>query len=449
MNEPEDRHMRNRQAEKHVQAALAGIANRARVSKRHRFGGVYALLNEDLLRWSFYNLNRKAAPGVDGVTWAEYEKDLELNLQGLVNRLKRKAYRARLVRRHYIPKGPGKRRPLGIPVLEDKLVQYGAKMILEAIFEADFMEYSFAYRPNRSAKDAVRELCFRLQFSPFGWLVEADIKGFFDNINHEWMLKMLEERIDDRAFIQLIRKWLKAGILEDIHTVTHPGNGTPQGGVASPILANIYLHYVLDLWFEKVVRKEAKGECLLMRYADDFVGAFRYKTDAERFFSKGLKERTAKFFLELAEEKTRMIRFTRYEVHESESFEFLGFEFQWGQDRNKRAHVKRRTTRKKQRASCREITAWIRKNRHKGLRPLMATLARKLRGHWNYFGVHCNSKSLWEFYSHVCKVVYKWLNRRSQRRSFTWARFTAMLERYNIPKPRITEKPGKRRFSFA
>jgi RNA-directed DNA polymerase len=262
--------MRNRQADEHVQAVLAGIANRARVSKRHRFGGVYTLLNEELLRCSFYNLNRKAAPGVDEVTWADYESNLDINLQALVERLKRKAYRARLVRRHYIPKGNGKRRPLGIPVLEDKLVQHAAKTILEAIYEADFIEYSFAYRPERCAKDAVNELCFRLQFAPVSWVVEADIKGFFDNIDHEWMLRMLEERIDDRAFVRLIGKWLRAGVLEDIHTVTHPGAGTPQGGVISPILANIYLHYVLDLWFEKVVQKEAKGECLLMRYADDF-----------------------------------------------------------------------------------------------------------------------------------------------------------------------------------
>jgi group II intron reverse transcriptase/maturase len=279
--------------------------------------------------------------------------------------------------------------------------------------------------------------------------VEADIEGFFDNIDHEWMLRMLEERIDDRAFVRLIGKWLKAGVLEDIHTVTHPATGTPQGGVISPILANIYLHYALDLWFEKVVRKEAKGECLLMRYADDFVCAFRYKADAERFYHEQLPKRLAKFALASAPEKTRMIRFTRYEVHKSESFEFLGFEFRWGQDRHKRPHVKRRTARKKLRSACREMRAWIKKNRHEGIRPIMATLARKLRGHWNYFGVNYNSKSLWEFYRHACELVYMWLNRRSQRRSFTWARFTAMLERYQIPKPRITEKPPKRRFSYA
>ena len=327
-------------------------------------------------------------------------------------------------------------------------MQHAAKTILEAICEADFVEYSFAYRPERSAKDAASELCFRLQFAPLSWVVEADIKGFFDNIDHEWMLRMLEERINDRAFVRLIGKWLKAGVLEDMHAVSHPATGTPQGGVISPILANIYLHYVLDLWFEKVVKKEAKGECLHMRYADDFVDAFRYKEDAERFYRKQLPERLAKFNLTLAPEKTRMLRFTRYEVYRSERFEFLGFEFRWGQNRHKLPQVKRRTVRKKLRAACREMRAWIEKNRHMGIRPIMATLARKLRGHWNYFGVSHNSKSLWAFYRHACEVVYKWLNRRSQRRSFTWARFSAMLKRYRIPQPRITEKRPKRRYAF-
>jgi RNA-directed DNA polymerase len=428
-----------------MQTVLDGIANRARISKEHRFGGVYTLLNEEFLRWSFYQLNRKAAPGIDGVTWDEYEAELDTNLPNLVDRLKRKTYRTRYVKRHYIPKGGGKRRPLGIPVVEDKLVQYAAKMILESIFEQDFIENSFAYRPNRSAKDAVGELNFKLQFFPLSWVVEADIKGFFDNIDHEWMLRMLEERINDRAFINLIRKWLKAGVLEDIHTVIHPGAGTPQGGVISPILANIYLHFALDLWFERSVKKRVEGECVLVRYADDFVCAFRYKADAERFYNEQLQKRLAKFSLELAPEKTQMMKFTRFEIHKARSFEFLGFEFRWGLNRHMRPQVKRRTARKKQRAACQAMQEWIKKNRNKGLRPMMATLKKKLHGHWNYYGVHHNSKSLWDYYRHTCNVVLKWLNRRSQRRSFSWERFLAMLERYGIPKPRITEKPSKRR----
>lgn len=203
----------------------------------------------------------------------------------------------------------------------------------------------------------------------------------------------------------------------------------------------------MDLWFEKVVQKQAKGECLLIRYADDFVCAFRYKADAERFYNEQLQERLAKFSLEVAPEKTRMLRFTRFEVNKSERFEFLGFEFRWGKNRHKQPQVKRRTVRKKLRAACCELQAWIKKNRHKGLRPFMTTLARKLQGHWNYFGVPHNSKSLWRFYCHAIGLVYKWLNRRSQRRSFTWARLNTMLERYGIPKPSIQAKP-KKRFAY-
>ena len=440
-------HMRNRQAEQHVQAELAGIANRARIDRKHRFGGLYDLLCEEALRGSFYNLNRKAAPGVDEMTWKEYEGNLDENLRQLVGRLKRKAYRARLVRRHYIPKENGKRRPLGILVLEDKLVQHAAKMILEAIYEADFYGYSFAYRPERGAKDAVRELTFRLQFGPFGWVVDADISGFFDNLNHEWMIRMLNERINDGAFTGLILKWLKAGVLEDMQTVTHPATGTPQGGVISPILANIYLHYVLDMWFQKQVQKQSQGQSVMMRYADDFVSAFERKADAERFLEM-LKERLGKFGLTLSAEKTRLVEFTRFEIHRNESFNFLGFEFRWGLDRKRQPHVKRRTMRERLRRALRELAAWLKSERSLGLRPVMRTLAKKLLGHWNYYGVHYNSKSLSEFYQQVCRILFKWLNRRSQRRGYSWGRFKAMLERYQIPKPRIVEPAVKRRFAF-
>ena len=438
--------MRNREAEQHVQTILAGIAKRAKIDKKHRFGGLYSLLNEDALRWSFYNLNRKAAPGVDEVTWAEYESNLDENLRDLASRMKRKAYRARLVRRHYILKDNGKRRPLGIPVLEDKVVQYAAKMVLEAIYEADFYGYSFAYRPERGAKDAVRELTARLQFGPYGWVVDADISGFFDNMNHDWMIRMLNERINDQAFTGLILKWLKAGVLEDMQTVTHPATGTPQGGVISPVLANIYLHYVLDMWFQKRFQKESQGQCVMMRFADDFVSAFQSKADATSFLEQ-LKERLAKFGLTLSEEKTRLVRFTGFQTHQNESFSFLGFEFRWGLDRNRRPHLKQRTMRSRLKRGLRELTAWLKKERSAGLRPMMKTLARKLLGHWNYYGVPYNSRSLGEFYRQACRIVFKWLNRRSQRRGYSWERFNRLLERYKIPRPRITEPAQKRRFS--
>jgi group II intron reverse transcriptase/maturase len=439
--------MRERETEQHIQTVLAGIAHRARIDKQHRFGGLYTLLNKEFLRWCFYQLNRKAMAGVDGQCWEDYERELESNLDGLVDRLKRKAYRARLVKRLWIEKGGGKLRPLGIPVLEDKLLQYAVKTILETIYEEDFIENSFGYRPGRSAKEASGELAFRLQFAPVGWVVEADIKGFFDHIDHEWMVRMLEERVHDRALVGLIVKWLKAGVLEDLNTVIHPATGTPQGGVISPILANIYLHYALDPWFEKVVMKQCKGEAFLIRYADDFVCAFRYKEDAAHFYNYLLPDRLAKFSLELAADKTRMLRFSRFQVEKGEAFEFLGFEFRWGVNRHKKPQVKRRTSRDKLRKAKADLTAWIKKNRHRGLRPLMATLIRKLRGHYNYYGVTLNSDSLWSYWDHVNRVVYKWLNRRSQRRSFTWKKFNDMFARYKVPCPYIKEVSGRKRFA--
>ena len=438
--------MQDRETEQHMHTILTGIAHRARIDSQYRFGGLYTLLNEDFLRWCFYQLNRKAAAGVDGETWKDYKRELEANLTNLVDRLKRKCYKARLVKRHWIPKGKGKFRPLGIPVLEDKLLQYAAKTILESIYEEDFMECSYGYRPGRSAKEASGELTFHLQFAPIGWVVEADIKGFFDNINHEWVLKMLGKRVHDRAFVGLIKKWLKAGVLEDLDTVIHPVTGTPQGGVISPILANLYLHHVMDVWFEEVVKKECDGEAVMIRYADDFVCAFRFKRDAENFYETMLPQRMARFSLELAPDKTRMVRFSRYAVHNGGKFEFLGFEFRWGRNRALKPQVKRRTSRTKLRKAMAALSAWIKKNRHKGLRPLMATLIRKLRGHYNYYGVTHNSESLWEYWAHVNRVVFKWLNRRSQRRSFTWGKFNTMVNRYKIPTPYIKEAPSKRRY---
>ena len=331
-------------------------------------------------------------------------------------------------------------------MLEDKLVQYATKTILGTIYEEDFTWFSFGYRPERSAKEASGELAFLLQFRPIGYVVEADIKGFFDNINHEWMLKMLEKRVHDRAFVGLIRKWLKAGVLEDLNTVIHPATGTPQGGVISPILANIYLHYTLDKWFEERVKPQCEGEAHMIRFADDFVCAFQFKKDADQFYRAQLPQRMARFSLELAPEKTRLLCFSRLKIHKGEKFDFLGFEFRWGRNRHLKPQVKRRTSRKKLYCAMTDLTAWIKKNRHLGVRCLMATLIRKMRGHYNYYGVTHNSNSLWEYWEHTKRVVYKWLNRRSQRRSFTWQKFTDMLERYKVPSPYIKETPGRKRF---
>jgi group II intron reverse transcriptase/maturase len=256
-------------SEQHKPTSLRGIANKARVDKHHRFRDLYRCLNADLLLDCWSALNKDAASGVDDMTAETYAADLHANIEALAQRLKAKRYRAKLVRRCYIPKGDGKERPLGIPALEDKLVQRACAKLLTAIYEQDFLECSYGYRPKRGALDAVRDLTFDLQYGRYGYLVEADVKGFFDHMDHTWLLDMLRLRIEDRAFLHLIRKWLKAGILETDGRVIHPETGTPQGGGVSPVLANVYVHYVLDLWFDKVVKPHCRGEALLCRFADD------------------------------------------------------------------------------------------------------------------------------------------------------------------------------------
>ncbi len=427
-----------------VRTSLRGIAKKAREQKKHRFGNLYEMLNEEMLLDSWRYIRKNAAYGVDRVSAREYESNLEENIRGLVERLKRKSYRAKLVRREYIPKGEGKYRPLGIPAIEDKLLQVAVKRILEAIYEQDFLRCSYGYRPKVSALDAVDKLALKIQFGRYNYIVEADIKSYFDNIDHEKLVEMLEERIEDRALIRLIIKWLKAGILEKDGRVTHPATGTPQGGIISPILANIYLHKVLDLWFHEVVKKYSRGEACLIRYADDFVCAFQYREDAERFY-RVLGKRLGKYGLELSAEKTRIIPFQRQPPRGKDRFEFLGFEFYWGKDRGGKPRLKRRTARKKLRSSLKRFTMWCRRNRNLRLETLFRRLNAKLRGYYNYYGVIGNYASLEQFYRQAMRILYKWLNRRSQRRSFNWRGYRELLKEYQIEQPRITRRPKTRK----
>jgi len=427
-----------------MQASLQGIAKKARERKQHRFQDLYRLLNEEFLLDCWRYIRKDAAYGVDQVSAKEYEENLEENIRQLVERLKRKSYRAKLVRRQYIPKGEGKVRPLGIPATEDKLLQVAVKRILEAIYEQDFLRCSYGYRPNVSALHAVDKLTVTLQFGPYNFIVEADIKGYFDNIDHEKLVGMLEERIDDRALIRLIKKWLKAGILDTDGKVIHPATGTPQGGIISPILANVYLHYVLDLWYHQVVKKHCRGEACLIRYADDFVCAFQYQEDAERFY-RVLGKRLGKYGLEVAAEKTRVIPFRRDPPSGKSGFEFLGFEFYWGKDRGGRPHLKRRTSRKRLRASLNRFAAWCRENRNLRLMILFRRLNAKLRGYYNYYGVVGNYASLKQFFWQSMRILFKWLNRRSQRRSFNWQGFQELLKHFRVEQPRIVGRPKMRR----
>jgi RNA-directed DNA polymerase len=427
-----------RTSEPDWQTFLRAIAEKAYRDKHHRFGDLYRWLKPDVLRLCFYRLRKDAASGVDGVTFEQYEKNLEGNLTSLVERLKRKAYRARLVRRKYIPKGKGKLRPLGIPVLEDKLLQMAATQILMAIYEVDFRPCSYGYRPGLGPHDAVRDLSAALQFEGFNFVVEADIKGFFEHLQWKWLERMLEQRIKDGAFLNLIRKWLRAGILEEDGKVIHPQSGTPQGGVVSPVLANIYLHYVLDLWFTHVVRPQQRGRCKLVRFADDFVACFEYRHEADAF-EKALKERLAKFGLEVAMDKTKTLRFGPNGGPHNGRFDFLGFEFYWEPDRQGKPRVKRRTATKKHLAALQRMRDWIKTHRHWKLKRLMQSLKAKLQGTWNYYGLIGNHRRMQLLYEATSRTLYKWLNRRSQRQSLTWAAFNRIWERYQVPRPRILE----------
>lgn len=420
--------------------SLQGIANKARRDKQHRFQNLGGMLTEQYFAYCWRYLRKDAASGVDRVTAAEYGQHFTTNVRALIERLKSGGYRAKLVLRKWIPKGEGKFRPLGLPALEDKLLQIAVSLILRAIYEADFLPCSYGYRPNVGARDAVKALTHELQFGRYGYVVEADIKGFFDNLNHQWMIRMLEHRIDDKRFLRLIKKWLKAGILEKDGKVLHPVTGTPQGGIVSPILANIYLHYALDLWFEKVVKRHCKGAAYLIRYADDFVCLFQYKQDAERFY-RTLPKRLDKFKLELSSEKTRIVRFSPFDEGKDGSFDILGFEFRWGRSRKGKNIVKRRTSRKKFRQALANFTTWSREHRSDGIRKLFKLLNAKLRGYYNYYGVIGNYASLREFFHQAMCLLKKWLNRRSQKRSYNWERFRALLKRHQIEMPRIVEKP--------
>lgn len=421
--------------------SLRGIVNTAKRKPKHRFQNLYHLINPNLLYQAWRKLNKRAAIADDDLTIAEYEENLLPNLLNLNERLKGKRYKTKLVKRVYILKENGKKRPLGIPALEDKIVQRAVAMILESIYEQDFISTSYGYRPNMSSNMAASDLSFQLQYGSIGYIVEADIKGFFDNIDHEWLLEMMAHRIDDKALIQLIRQWLKAGILEPNGMINDPDTGTPQGGIVSPILANIYLHYVLDSWFAKAVKPRCAGRAFIMRYADDWVCGFQFARDAQRFYDV-LPKRLERFNLEVEPSKTNLIRFSRFHPskHRSRTFNFLGFEFYWWPDRGKTVRVMRRTSRKKLQGAIQRVKDWIKKNRHLPIKAFFSTLNRKLTGHYNYYYVNGNGVSVWSFYSIATAQAYKWLNRRSQRKSFNWFKFKCAMEYYGMPKPRLTEK---------
>jgi group II intron reverse transcriptase/maturase len=418
------------------QTSLQGIANKATQDKTYRFRNLFGMLTVGYLFWCWDFINKKASAGVDRIDAQAYEENLLVNIDQLVQQVKEKTYRAKLVLRKYIPKTGGKMRPLGIPAIADKLLQTGVTKILEAIYEQDFLNCSFGYRPRRSVHKAIKELSSALQTRLYHHVVEADIKSFFNNIDHELLLEMLAKRIDDKPFLNLIRKWLKAGILETDGQVIQPITGTPQGGVVSAILANIYLHHVMDVWFEETVRKHCVGQVYYCRYCDDFVCVFQHAKDAKRFY-EALSKRLACYGLQVAEDKTRIIEFSHCRARAKTKFDFLGFEFRWGVNRWRKPTLKRRTSRDKLQASLAKFKVWFRKYSGLPKKILFFKLNRKLLGYYNFYGIRGNYKSLNSFVYRVRQLFYKWLNRRSQRKSYNVVGFKALIKDFELIKPRI------------
>ena len=428
-----------------VETKLLRIAEKARKEPEFKFTSLYHLMNEKLLRECFKRLRNDAAAGIDEVTKEMYAENLEANLSSLTERLHRMAYIPQPVRRKYIPKlGSTKPRPLGIPCFEDKLVQAGLVRILEAVYEQDFIEDSYGFRPGRSCHKALKALSKTVEDNNFvKHIVEADIKGFFDNVSQEWLLKFLAHRIEDKRIQRMVKRFLKAGVAED-GSVTVSDEGTPQGGVISPLLANLYLHYVLDLWFEKVFRRSCAGDARLIRYADDFVVCFQCKTDAEKFRSE-LGERLGRFGLEVEPTKTRVMEFGRFATQRAkrkgrrpETFDFLGLTHYCGTSRDgKGFRMKRVTSRKKFTAKLKAFKVWLKNARTLRTKDLWETAAAKLRGHYNYYGVTDNLRGIERFGYEVKMLLFKWLNRRGKRHCLNWDRFDVMLERFPLPKPRI------------
>jgi len=424
---------------------LALISEKARKEPKFQFTSLAHLLDERFLKECYFGLGRERASGIDGVSWKEYGERLDENLGNLVSRMKVKRYKPQPARRVYIPKNEHEKRPLGLPALEDKIVQKGISRILEMIYEADFLDCSYGFRPSRSCHQALDAVYTTITTKPINHVIEADIKGFFDNVSHDWMMQFLAVRIKDPSLLLLIRRFLKAGYCE-ADKIVMTEQGTPQGGNLSPAISNIFLHYVLDLWFEKKIKPHIRGQAHLVRYADDYICMVQYADDAQ-YIERALRERFAKFDLELHPEKTRTISFGRYEWENADkqnrkanTFNFLGFTHYCDMSRKGNFKVGRKTSPKKFRAKCKEMNHWLKTIRNCiKAKEWWPVLQAKLRGHYQYYGVRGNMRSLNRFYYLTIRIVLKWLNRRSQRKSFSWESFTKYLKCYPLPLPRIAQ----------
>ena len=426
-----------------METKLERIADKSARETKPEFTSLYHLLNAELLTQCHRELDGSKALGIDRVSKEEYGKDLRENIKDLVVRLKNKSYKPLPSLRKYIDKGNGKKRPLGLAAYEDKIVQLGLKKILEAVYEPKFRDIMYGFRPNRSCHGAVKELCSRIVREKINYIVDADIKGFFDHMDHEWILEFVKYYMKDPNILGLIRKYLKAGVMEEGEYKASE-EGAVQGGIISPVLANIYMHHVLVLWYERKWKKTAKGDSFLIVYADDFIAGFQYKEEAEAYYRE-MQERMSKFGLEIESSKSRLLEFGRYAEErrkrrgegKPETFDFLGFTFYCGKSRGGKYCVIPRTSRKKFRAKLRAIKDWLKRVRNIPVKEVMATLNRKLVGHYRYYGISHNGQMLVKFHYYTTLMLFRMMNRRSQKRSYTWEGFRQMLTYYPMAKPRI------------
>jgi group II intron reverse transcriptase/maturase len=439
------------QREVGVSQGLAGVRKAARERKEMRFTALLHHLTVTLLRESFYALKRKAAPGVDGITWEEYETGVEGRLADLHSRVHRGAYRAQPSRRVFIPKLDGRQRPLGVAALEDKIVQQAVVTILNEIYEEDFRGFSYGFRPKRSQHQALDALYVAITRKKVNWILDCDIRGFFDNLSHDWLLKFVQHRVADRRILRLIQKWLKAGVLEEGEW-KNTEMGTPQGSVISPLLANIYLHYVFDLWVDVWRKKCARGDVVVVRYADDNVLGFQHLAEADRLLTE-FRGRLAKFGLELHPDKTRRIEFGRFaEINRNkrgegkpETFDFLGFTHISGKDRNGSYAVKRKTISKRMRAKLLEIKQQLRRRMHEPVGQNGKWLRSIVQGYFNYHAVPGNIDSLSAFRYRMVRLWRTMLIHRGQKHHLTWARMQKLADRW-IPQPRVLHPYPRARF---
>jgi len=438
-----DQHNTHRsQSRVRVTQALDRVRKAARQRKKEQLTALLHHINADTLRTAFYALKRKAAAGVDGVTWQDYEADLELRLEDLHGRVHRGAYRPQPSRRTYIPKADGKQRPLAIAALEDKIVQGATVMVLNAIYEDDFLGFSYGFRPGRGPHDALDALSVAITSRSVSWILDADIQNFFGAVSQEWLVRFLEHRIGDKRIIRLIQKWLKAGILED-GVVTVDDRGTGQGSVISPLLANIYLHYCFDLWAERWRRQEARGDMIIVRYADDLALGFENKDDARRFLD-AMRTRLEEFALSLHPDKTRLIEFGRFAavnrkrrgLGKPETFMFLGFTFACGKSRQGYFQLVRKTRRDRMRAKLQDVKEELRRRMHQPIPEQGKWLRQIVTGHFAYFAVPTNKRALSAFRHYVTVHWRRTLRRRSQKDGFTWDRAAKLADHW-LPKVRI------------